>query len=114
MYIQQLLLVGRATGDGQVHDSKKGKKFGTFSLAVNRYIGKTSDKKGAKKEEKQEDTTFYEVVSFGKRGEAVSERIKKGDLMTVLGRPVAEAYLSKKGEAKSLLKVIARDWYVIK
>ncbi|MBN1916127.1 single-stranded DNA-binding protein [Candidatus Dojkabacteria bacterium] len=114
MYLQQLLLVGRATKDGKVHNSKKGKKFGTFSLAVNRYIEKADNKKGSSKEEKKEETTFYEIVSFGKKGEAVSERIRKGELIVVTGRPAAEAYLSKDGEAKAQLKVVARDWYVIK
>ena len=109
MYTQQLLLVGRATKDGEVFESKKGKKFGAFSVAVNRYTDK--DKKG---KEKEEHTTFYEIVSFGKRGEAVSEYIKKGDLMSVMGRPEAQAYLSKDGEAKAKLKVVAEKWQVLK
>ncbi len=107
--MQQLLLVGRATKDGELHDSKKGKKFGTFSVAVNRYLDKDP-----KKKQREEITTFYDIVSFGKKGEAVLERVKKGDLVTVTGRPQAESYLSKKGEAKAQLKVVAHNWYVIK
>ncbi len=104
MNIQQLMLLGRATKDGEVLASKEGKTFGKFSIAVNRYRGK----------ELEEEATFYEVVNFGKNAEQIADKVKKGDLVSVIGRPKAEGYLSKEGEPKAQLKVVAEKWQVLK
>ncbi len=105
MNMQKLLLLGRATKDAEIITSNAGKDFGVFSVAVNRYLGK----------EKGNEPTFYECVMFNaSRTEKLVEQVKKGDLIIVEGRPEADAYLSKEGEAKSKLKVIVDDWQVLK
>lgn len=105
MNMQKLILLGHATRDAENKEAKSGKDYATFGMAVNRYLGK----------EKGADTTFYECIVFGKKQvEKVAEKIKSGDLVLVTGRPEAEAYLSKEGEAKSKLTVFVDDWQALK
>lgn len=103
MYMQQLILLGRATKDAEVLESKEGKKYAKFSLAVNEYMGKG----------KEDRTTFYNTLVFNKSYDK-TESIKKGDLVLVEGRPEVDAYLSKEGEAKASLVVFADKWKALK
>jgi single-strand DNA-binding protein len=68
MNLQQLLLMGRATKDAEVLDSKEGKKYARFSLAVNEYMSKTKESK----------SYFYNILIFNKTS-VNAEKIKKGD-----------------------------------
>jgi single-strand DNA-binding protein len=103
MSMQQLLVLGRATKDGEVLASKDGKNYAKFSVAVNEYLG-------AKKEER---TSFFNVLIFNKSYERV-DKVKKGDYVMVEGRPEADAYLSNEGEAKASMTVFANKWRVLK
>lgn len=103
--MQQLLILGRATKDAEVKDSKEGKKYARFSVAVNEYWGE--------KEQKEERTTFYNVLVFNKSLDR-ADLIKKGDLVMVDGRPDVDPYLNNDGEAKANLIVFADKWRVIK
>ena len=103
MYLQQLLLLGRATKDAEIMESKEGKKYARFSVAVNEYMGK----------QKEEKTQFYNVLIFNKTLEK-ADIVKKGDLVMIEGRPDVDAYLSNEGEAKANLIVYTDKWKVIK
>lgn len=105
MDMQKLILVGRATKDAETISSKTGNDFVVFTIAVNRQL------KG-----KDSEASFYDVVAFGSesRVQKASEIVKKGDRMLVIGRPEAEAYSSKSGEAKARVKVIADEWDSLK
>lgn len=105
MDMQKLILVGRATKDAESIAAKSGKNFAVFTVAVNRYLGK----------DKGEEATFYDCIVFSEKTvEKAAEKIRKGDVVIVEGRPEAEAYLSKENEAKGQLKVIVDDWQVLK
>lgn len=103
MSMQQLIVLGRATKDGEVLASREGKNYAKFAVAVNEYLGS----------EKTERTTFYNILVFNKTHEKV-EKVKKGDFVMVEGRPEAEAYLNGEGEAKANLTVFASRWRVLK
>ncbi len=100
--MQQLLVLGRATKDAEVLESKEGKPYARFSLAVNEYLGKDKD----------ERTTFYNVLIFNKTS-VNAEKITKGNLVMVDGRPEVDAYISNEGNAKANLVVVANRWRVI-
>lgn len=102
MDLQQLMLLGRATRDSEQLSSKEGKKYAKFGLAINEYRGK----------DREEKTTFYEILIFNKSAEK-SDKVKKGALVMIHGRPEVDAYLSKTGEAKANLVVFADKWRVI-
>lgn len=103
MNLHQLLIMGRATKDAEVLDSKEGKKYARFSVAVNEYLGKDKDSK----------SYFYNVLIFNKTS-TNAEKIKKGDLVMVDGRPEVDAYLSNEGEVRGNIVVIANKWKLLK
>lgn len=105
MYLQHLLLLGRATKDPETLTSKNGKIFAKFSIAVNEYMGPKVDEK----------TYYYNIVVFDTTAPKVIERVKKGDIVFIQGRPEVEAYISKKDDSpKGSISVVAKSWQVIK
>jgi single stranded DNA-binding protein len=105
MSLHTMLLVGRSTKDAETLTSKSEKVFAKFSLAVNDYLGK----------EKGEVAHFYDILIFDKSAATAKEKIKKGDLVFIMGRPEVDAYISKKDdEPKGVISVIAETWKVIK
>jgi single-strand DNA-binding protein len=103
MNLQHLLILGRSTKDAEVTESKDGKKYARFSVAVNEYLGK----------EKADKVTFYNVLIFNKSSEK-ADKIKKGDMVLVEGKPEADAYVSKDGTAKANIVVYADKWKLVK
>ena len=72
MDYQKIIIVGNATKDAIVQQSKSGEvSFTTFSIAV----GDSKDK-----------TTFFLVIACGKLGEKVASLIVKGHQVLVEGR----------------------------
>ncbi len=98
---QVLHVLGRATQDGQLLESKAGKEYSKFSIAVNEFRG----------EEKGESTTFIDVVGFNKQTKTATQKIKSGDIIWASGRPEAQAYMSKDGELKAKLSMQAQYIY---
>lgn len=98
---QNLTLLGRATKEPEVIESKTGKEFTKFSVAINRF----------RPQAEENDVTFYDVVSFGRQPRAVARKVKKGDVIFVSGTPQLQAYMSKAGEPKAKITINARYIY---
>jgi single-stranded DNA-binding protein len=97
--------LGRATKDAEKLESKGKKTFAKTTIAVNEYNSKT----------KEEKSFFYDVLFFGKTAEKAAEKIQKGDLVFLNGKPTADAYLSKKDkEPKASISVFVDNWQAIK
>lgn len=103
MNMQQLLLLGRATKDAELLESKEGKKFGKMSIAVNDYS------KGKEKS----TPSYYSVLVFNKTIDNLT-KVLKGDLVMIDGKPSIDAYINNDGEAKANIVVLANKWKVIK
>lgn len=103
MNMQQLLILGRATKSPEVLESKEGKKYARFSVAVNDYSRKNEESK----------PSYYNVLIFNKSIERV-EKIEKGDLVLVDGKPSVNTYLSDEGEPKANMVVYANRWRLLK
>lgn len=96
MYKHQIFLVGRATQDCEVLETKADKtEFYKFSVAINEYRGK----------DKEESVTFYDVLSFRKQPQSIAKKVKKGDVVFIIGDPKASAYVSKTGEPVATVSV---------
>lgn len=105
MDYQHITILGRAVADAQQFNDKNKKQYAAFSVAVNRYLGK----------EKGHVTTYYDCVLFdAKAAPKVLEKVKKGTLIALQGRPEADGYLTKQGEPKAQLKVLVSSWRVLK
>lgn len=92
-----LVLMGRATRDAEVLESKSGKEYAKFGFAVNEYRGP----------EREEATYFYEIVSFSKQPRALARKVQRGDILLVAGKPEINTYQSKGGETKVSVSVLA-------
>lgn len=101
--MQQLLLLGRATKTAEILTSREGKKYAKFSLAVNDYSRNNEESKAC----------FYNILIFNKSLEK-AEKINKGDLILVDGKPTINAYLSNEGEAKANISVFVNRWKLLK
>lgn len=105
MNMQTLILLGHTTKDAESISTKKKTNFTKFSVAVNEFNAKT----------KTEKSTFYDVLVFGKQAETAFEKVKKGDMVMVVGRPDTDAYISKvTNEPKAQITVTADSWKVLK
>ncbi|CAG0939836.1 Single-stranded DNA-binding protein [Candidatus Brocadiaceae bacterium] len=105
MNMQTLILLGHSTKDAESIKTKKKTSFAKFSLAVNEYNSKT----------KEERSTFYDILVFGKQAEAALEKVKKGDMVMVVGKPETEAYISAiTNQPKAQITVTAENWRVLK
>lgn len=79
MNLNKVYLIGRTTKEPELRALPSGVKVANFSLATNRIW---KDKDGAK----QEDTTFHNIVAFGKTAEVIAEYVQKGQEIMVEGR----------------------------
>ncbi len=96
MFKHQIYLVGRATQDCETLETKADKtQFYKFSLAINEYRGK----------DKKEAVTFYDVLSFRKQPQSIAKKVKRGDIVFVVGDPKASAYEDKTGELVASVSV---------
>lgn len=106
MDMQHLMLLGRSVADSEIFESnsKEGRKFAVFTLAVNRYLGKGKD----------DEVTYFDCICFLPSAEKLVEKVKKGDKVFVQGRPTPEAYINKDGQAIGKIKVVVESWDAIK
>lgn len=87
-------IVGRLTADAVTRAVQGDRKVVGFSLAVN-----DSVRSG---EERKEVTNFFECSYW--RNEGIAEYLKKGDLVQVYGRVGVNAYITRDGEARGVLR----------
>jgi single-strand DNA-binding protein len=79
MNFNQAILCGNVTRDPELRTLPSGQPVCSYSLATNRFW---MDKNN----EKQEQTEFHTIVSFGKQAEFINQYVRKGSLLLVRGR----------------------------
>ena len=99
---QQIILIGNLGNDPEMRYTPGGVAVASFSMAVNRaWTGQDG--------QKQDKTTWFRVSCWQKQAEIVSEHLKKGSMVMVIGEiEEARAYTNKAGEAAASLEVTAR------
>lgn len=103
------MVLGRATTDPILQDSKNGNKFCRIPIAVNQ-------RKRKSEKDIEEETFYYDVLLFGKMAENAVKQVKKADLLVAIGKPDIEAYVSTKNkkEARYSATLKAEIWQVLK
>jgi len=82
----------------------KGAQMLVFSVAV------TFSYKKYGSEEYEKRTTWYQVQVWDKlKANYFADKIKKGDLVTVAGRPIVKASLTPEGEAVAQIVIMANE-----
>lgn len=94
--MNKLIIIGNATRDVQVIESKNNASIAKFGVAVNR--------KGA-----DGGVDYFNVTAFRELAVACSTYVKKGMQVAVVGSVRLNSYESRDGETRSSLDVIAQE-----
>lgn len=84
--MQLLVIAGNVGKGGELRTTQSGDKVLGFSLAVDNGKDRNGNKRPA---------TWYDCSLWGKRAEALAPHIRKGDKLTLTGRPSARAHDGK-------------------
>lgn len=102
--MNHIALTGRLVRDPEIRHSKAGKIVYTFSLAVRRAMYLPDE----------QNTDFFECVSFGTTAEKLSKcDLKKGMLMLVEGEIRIESYTNRNGEKRNSTKAIVTKFELL-
>ncbi|HCJ66827.1 MAG TPA: single-stranded DNA-binding protein [Elusimicrobia bacterium] len=97
----KVLLVGRLTRDPDLRFTPQGKPVCRLSLAVNR---RYKDSNG----EWRDETAFVPVVVWQELAERCARMLKKASPISLEGRLNTRKWITKEGENRSVLEVVAQ------
>ena len=90
--INVVALAGNAVGDPTVRSTNSGKKVASFRLAVNNPLS-------------EKEVLFIDVDTWEKQAEFVEKYVKKGSLISVVGRLKMDTW-EKDGQKRSSISVV--------
>ena len=100
----RIILMGNLTRDPESRQSQSGTVIVRAGLAVNERM---PDGQGGWKEE----ASFFDLVIFGKRGDAFSRFMRKGRTVLIEGKLRQSRWQDREtGQNRSKLEVIVDDW----
>jgi len=98
--LNRVMLIGRLTRDPEVRFLPSGMQVTSFSVAVNRNF---KDKNG----EWREETSFFDIESYGKLAERLGTQLGKGYQILIEGSLRQDRWESPSGEKRSKVKIVA-------
>lgn len=98
---EQLIIVGNVGSDPEMRYTQSGVEVCSFSVAVNRTLGK--DDNG----EKREVTTWYKVTCWRKLAGIAVQYVQRGRQVQIIGTVSANPYVDKVGQPAASLEVTA-------
>jgi single-strand DNA-binding protein len=101
MSASAITITGNLTGDPELKVFESGSKV-TFGVAVNYYW---NDQKG----ERQEKTSFFNVVAWKQLADDCAEVLTKGTRVVVTGRLEQRSFQDKDGNNRSVVEITAED-----
>lgn len=104
--LNKVFLMGNLTRDPELRYTPSGTAVCEFGLAVNRQWT-TPDG------EKREETCFVDCQMWGRRGEVISEYMRKGRPLFVEGRLQLDQWEGKDGQKRSRMRVVAENFEFI-
>jgi single-strand DNA-binding protein len=96
----KVILIGNLTKDPELRYTPQGTPVATFSLAIN-YSYKQGD-------EWKKETTFIDIVVFGKQAESCGQYLNKGSSALVEGR-LQERRWESDGQQRRKFEVVAQS-----
>lgn len=96
----KVILVGNLTKDPELRYTPQGTPVSTFRLAVNYRYRQSDDMK--------QETTFIDIVVFGKQAESCSQYLNKGSSALVEGR-LQERRWESDGQQRSKFEIVAQS-----
>ena len=92
--MNKTILMGRLTREPEMYGQKT--KVARFTLAVDRSYG-------------EDETDFFNCVSFGKQAEFVEKYLKKGTKVLITGRLQNNSYEDKQGNKVTATQIITEE-----
>ncbi|TGK06818.1 single-stranded DNA-binding protein [Leptospira semungkisensis] len=99
--ISLTVLDGYLTSDPELKRTQSGKSVASFTVAVNHNFKKT--------EGEEPEVSYIEIESWSRTAENVSEYLKKGKKVTVIGQLKQDRWKNQEGQNRSKVKVIADE-----
>jgi len=96
----KVLLMGNLTRDPELRYTPGGAVVAEFGLAVNRQYRTQSG-------ESREETTFVDIVVWGRQAETVNQYLSKGRPVLVEGRLQYDSWEGQDGQKRSKIRVTA-------
>jgi len=106
MSVNKVILIGRLGRDPELTYTPGGQALAKFSLATDRYW---KDRDG----QKQQDTTWHNIVAWGKQAETMKEYLTKGREVYIEGRIDNRSYEDKEGVKKYFSEVVVENFRFI-
>ena len=101
--VNKVMLIGNLTRDPEVRYTPKGSAVADIGLAINRYFTLENG-------EKREETTFVDVVLWGRQAELAQQYLSKGRPVFIEGRLQLDSWEDKNtGQKRSKLRVVGEN-----
>ncbi|MFN3995616.1 MAG: single-stranded DNA-binding protein [bacterium] len=94
----KVFLIGRIVNEPTLKYSQQGKAVSTFSIAVDRT---------------NEETDYFDIVSFDKQAEIASKYLTKGRLVMIEGRIQTRTYESQDGSKRKIYEIIVDNFRML-
>ncbi|MCD6161793.1 MAG: single-stranded DNA-binding protein [candidate division Zixibacteria bacterium] len=101
--VNKAILIGNLGKDPELRYTPSGQAVAKFSLATTR---KWRDKDG----QSQEQTTWHNIVCWGRQAEIANEYLRKGRPVYIDGRIDNRSYEDKDGVKKYISEVVVRNF----
>lgn len=101
--MNKVLLLGRLTKEPEVRYTQGGEPMtvARYTLAVNRKLTKNG----------QQEADFINCVAFGKLGEFAEKYLRKGQLISVVGRLQVSSWDDQNGQKRWSTEVVIEEHY---
>lgn len=106
MSVNKAILIGNLGKDPELKYTTSGKAVATFSLA-------TSERWSGADGQKNESTTWHNIVAWGKQAEVMKEYLSKGKQVYIEGRIANRSYDDKDGNKKYISEVVVTNFQFI-
>ena len=103
MSVNKAILLGNLGRDPELRYTPSGKAVASFSLA-------TSERWTSQDGQKQESTTWHNIVVWGKLAEVMKEYLHKGSQVYIEGRIANRSYDDKDGNKKYVSEVVVQNF----
>lgn len=100
MNLNKVFLIGRLTRNPESKSLPSGTSLATFGMATDRFY---NDKAG----QKQQQTEFHNIVTFGRLAEIASQYLAKGSLVLIEGRIQTRSWQDQAGNKKYRTEIVA-------
>jgi single-strand DNA-binding protein len=106
MGVNKAILIGRLGKDPELRYTPGGKAVASFSLA-------TSERWTGQDGQKNESTTWHNIVAWGKQAEIMKEYLSKGREVYIEGRIDNRSYDDKEGNKKYISEVVVTNFQLL-